>query len=160
MHLRQRPLEERLLIAGLSALVLLALFFSWEAWEDSRDRALFQGALTPLQIGTSTIMVEVVDTKEKRDKGLSGRERLPKGEGMLFVFEEPNFYTFWMPDMRFAIDIIWISSEKRVVDITPGVPPDSYPQLFSPEEPAQYVLEVPAGVVMKEGWGVGDSVQF
>lgn len=109
--------------------------------------------------GTATV-VEVARTGEEQQKGLSGRPSLPEGKGMLFIFSHPDRYGFWMPDMHFAIDIIWIGPDWHIVDISPDVIPESYPNVFTPSIPARYVLEVPAGTASRYGWKTGDSVAF
>src|SRR4051812_48326835 len=58
------------------------------------------------------ISIEVADTPEARERGPSGRESLPQGSGVLFVFDAPATYGFWMKDMRFPIDIVWLDEEK------------------------------------------------
>ena len=55
--------------------------------------------------------MDLADTPEKRFQGLSGREILEEGTGMLFVFQEERQHTFWMKDMRFPLDMIWITAE-------------------------------------------------
>ena len=69
---------------------------------------------------------------------------------MLFVFDKPDTYGFWMKDMRFPIDIIWISGDK-VIYVLSEVHPDSYPNLFKPPIPVDKVLEINAGLSRKLG---------
>jgi uncharacterized membrane protein (UPF0127 family) len=76
---------------------------------------------------------------------------LPEGTGMFFVMDTPKQYGFWMPDMHFAIDIIWMNEDMRVVDISHNVRPETYPKTFHPITPALYVLEVSAGYAEKMG---------
>lgn len=59
---------------------------------------------------------EVVDTDEGRERGLSGREKMGDGDGMLFVFPKRGLYPFWMKDMSFDLDIVWLDGET-VVDV-------------------------------------------
>ena len=101
--------------------------------------------------------VEVVSTREKMSLGLGGRETLEEDAGMLFVFSEPDFYGIWMKDMLFSIDIIWLDENFKVVHIEENVPPDSYPEVFSPNEKAKYVFEVVAGTVENSGIFVGQE---
>ncbi len=108
----------------------------------------------------TTINIEVVDTPASRERGLSGRLSLPEGQGMLFVFDSDATYSFWMPNMRFAIDIIWIDSEGRIVDIKEHATPESYPEAFKPKNPARYVLEVGSGYAQKWGWHEGTTLKF
>jgi len=117
-----------------------------------------QGEL--VSIGGNTVHVTIVDTPEARTKGLSGQGGLAEDEGMLFVFERDGKHSFWMKDMQFSIDILWISSAMRVVDIETRVSPQSYPKSFTPDSPARYVLEVPAGYTEKHGVKEGDMLVF
>ncbi len=96
-------------------------------------------------IGDTEIQAFVSDTDDERAQGLSGKEGLGEDEGMLFVFEYPAKHGFWMKDMNFAIDIIWINAEKQVLGIERGVEPATFPQVFYPPDKVLYVLEVPKG---------------
>ena len=98
-----------------------------------------------LKIVDTEIKVEIADTDAERSLGLSGRDSLKTGYGMLFVFDTPGSYGFWMKDMKFSIDIIWIDADGRVIGVEKGVEPETYPKVFYPPTPAKYVLEVPAG---------------
>lgn len=97
---------------------------------------------TPVvHIGEIPLRVEIAETPEQRARGLSGRDELKDGKGMLFVFPEPGYHSIWMKDMYFPIDIIWISEDFKVVSVNDNVSPDSYPRTFRPQEPAKYVVE-------------------
>ena len=111
-------------------------------------------------------MVELAADPEKRVKGLSGLPFLESGTGMLFVFEDPERLRFWMRGMEISLDIVWISSDCRVVDVSedvpfpdPDTPLDELPR-YSPESPAQYVLEINGGEAAELGLGIGDTVEF
>ena len=62
--------------------------------------------LIDLAIKSAVIEVELAMSDVKKQLGLSGRSNLPEDKGMLFVYDKPNFYSFWMKDMLFPIDII------------------------------------------------------
>lgn len=115
-------------------------------------------AAKSLQIKGHTVRVTVADTPETRAQGLGGREGLAPDEGMLFVFDEDGYHTFWMKDMRFSIDIVWLSALGSVVDIEEHVSPESYPATVSPDTPSRYVLELPAGYVGRHSVERGDLV--
>jgi uncharacterized membrane protein (UPF0127 family) len=102
---------------------------------------------------------EVVRTPQERQQGLSGRASLPLGSGMLFVFESPEMRTFWMKDMNFAIDIIWLDGSWQVISVTENATPDTFPDTFSPTRPAQYVLEVPAFFARDNGITTGTQAR-
>lgn len=109
-------------------------------------------------VGQTAVIAEVADTPEERQQGLSGRKELAEGRGMLFIFDTSDYHGFWMPDMHFAIDIIWIDDSFQVVHIKKNVSPESYPTVFEPAQPAQYVLEVPAGFAEAQHIAIADHV--
>lgn len=114
---------------------------------------------TEIKIGNKIIAAEVVEISQDQARGLSGRESLGEDEGMLFVYNEKTEPTFWMKDMRFAIDIIWISGNE-IIDISENLPMPSGGEIarIKPKSAVNYVLEVNAGFVEKNGVKVGDRV--
>lgn len=111
-------------------------------------------------IGGEIIDVELARTDAQRELGLSGHKPLADNQGMLFVFDAPGQYGFWMKDMLYPLDIIWISAGHNIVHMEKDLSPGSYPKVFTPPEYSQYVLEVNAGVSDKNGWREGDAVKF
>lgn len=142
-------------VAAVLAAALLVYFFLFS--NASGRTIVTEKALT---VGRASIEVAVVDTPQERERGLSGTTELSEGEGMLFVFEKDDQYSFWMKDMHYPIDIIWISAAKRVVYIEKEVSPDTFPQSFTPPTRARYVLEVPAGFAARHGIEVGSVADF
>jgi len=114
--------------------------------------------LRVIQLAGQELRVSVVATPEDRAKGLGGRTGLASDEGMLFAFESDAKYRFWMKDMLFTIDIVWISDTGEVVDIRKNVSPATYPEVFTPIAPARYVLELPAGFAEAYSVRTGDIV--
>ena len=119
---------------------------------------VFQFPVPTVQIGDATLRVEIVDTPELQEKGLSERTSLKKNQGMLFVFEKPGRYGFWMKDMNFALDIIWIGQDKKIVEIMRNIGPETFPQAFYPKGLVQYVLEVNAGWIEQNAVEPGDKI--
>lgn len=113
-----------------------------------------------ISLGDVTLNVTIADTPEARTQGLSGQSGLVEGTGMLFVFPEDGLYAFWMKDMRFSIDILWISHEGEVVHAERDVAPETYPEAFQPTLPVRYVLEVPAGFSQQHNISVGSKANF
>ena len=113
-----------------------------------------------LSIKGNVLEVEVMKTQEEQIRGLSGRELLAENTGMLFVYDKPVIPGFWMKDMNFSIDIIWIGEDRSIVDITENLAPETYPITFSPASPVQYVLEVNAGWAQEHSIEIGDSIEF
>lgn len=115
-----------------------------------------------IKIGDTVVNVDVADTPSLRTAGLSGRQSLGEGQGMLFVFPESKKYQFWMKGMHFPLDFIFIS-QGRVVDILPNIAqPSSSNQtdlpVYEPTVPIDMMLEVNAGFAGSHNIKVGDSV--
>ena len=113
-----------------------------------------------LLIGDTTIRIELAKTTEEKARGLSGREGIGEEDGLLFVYDTDDFYYFWMKDMKFPIDIIWLDKDWRVVYIADNVLPETYPNTFVSKEPARYVLEVASGFSARHGVSVGVTAEF
>lgn len=113
-----------------------------------------------LYTATSSIKIFIADTDISREQGLSGVKTLLSGNGVLFVFDTPGKYGFWMKDMYFPIDMIWIDSNKKIVGVTKNVLPSSYPFVFMPPQAIVYVLEMNAGSVAEFGLTTGTTVRF
>jgi uncharacterized membrane protein (UPF0127 family) len=108
--------------------------------------------------------VVISNKNEQRIKGLSDQEFLNPNEGMLFIFSGPGLHNFWMKDMNFSIDIIWLNEKLEVLYIEKDVEPESYTEnnkeLFGPKyQLSKYVFEVKAGVSDNLGIKVGDSLE-
>lgn len=106
------------------------------------------------------IKAELATSSEQLEKGLSGRSSLALDAGMLFVFSEVATRGFWMRNMSFPIDIVWVDKNKNVIGITEDVDPDTYPNIFFPPSPVKYVLELNAGYADKNGIASGTPLTF
>jgi len=113
-----------------------------------------------LTVGSLSIEAEVARTEEARAKGLAGRTSLSDGAGMLFIFETEDYWPFWMKDTLISLDILWVAEGGTIVTIVHNVQPESYPEVFKPERPARFVLELPAGYAKKHGIAEGDKIGF
>lgn len=122
-----------------------------------------------VKIGNVTFAVEVASTTATRARGLSYRANLAEGTGMLFIFDSPGIQNFWMKDMNFALDMIWIGpNASGTGEEVLGVAQNAEPQPGSPlwqltiynsPDGTDKVLEVNAGTVLRDGIKVGDAVQ-
>lgn len=115
-----------------------------------------------VNIGSTSIRVEVAQTSEELQQGLQYRDSLPKDQGMLFVFPENVQAMFWMKNTLFPIDIIWFDQAKRIVHIEKNVPPclqEKCPT-YGPSDPVLYVLEVNAGFTNANDIAIGDQATF
>lgn len=111
------------------------------------------------------IDVAVARTAQEKANGLSGKTYLAEDEGIIFVFPQKTYPSFWMVDMNFALDIIWIS-DNTIIHIDENVPPPKNGQknqdlpLYKPPKAINYVLEVNAGFANENHIKVGDKVEL
>ncbi len=115
-----------------------------------------------LTINSRQILIEVADTYSKRSKGLSDRQYLEKDYGMLFIFPDSGYYNFWMNDMQFPLDFVWIK-DNSVVDLTENVPQAKNmerPLTFTAKSEFNKVLEINGGKIKEWGIKVDDKVTF
>ena len=121
---------------------------------------------TTVTIRGHGIEAEVARSATEQSRGLSGRARLEPNAGLVFPYARAGRLGFWMKEMRFDLDLVWIR-DGRIVDISAFVPApragasmlDALPT-FHPKEPADTVLEVVAGTAKVRGWQVGDVATF
>ena len=147
-------LRTRVSIALVIAVAILISLWSYGKWVPKR----LAPVRTPqVVLNKQVIDVTVATSEADRERGLGGRDGLGANEGMLFVFPEDSYEKFWMKDMRFSIDMLWLSATGTVVYIAPNVSPDTYPQTFAPTSPARFVLELPAQFAKEHGIKVGDT---
>lgn len=154
-------------ILGLVGFTLLwligaVLFFSpGKASREGRERDADVVGVdlvkTEVVFPNARFSVDIADTEAKRELGLGKRETLCEHCGMLFVFDHPDRYAFWMKDMRFPIDILWIA-HGRVVSLEESVDFHDQKRIYVPNEGADKVIELPAGSAERFGIHVGDNV--
>ena len=121
------------------------------------------GGNAEAEINGKKVELIVAKTDEDRIMGLSGKENLPKNQGMLFVFEEKGKYSFWMKEMKFPIDIIYINGDRVVHIVKNATPPKDLgiiPERYAPAEPVNYVLELNAGKAEELNIEKGSKITF
>ena len=116
-----------------------------------------------VEVNGLILVADVAATDEQKTKGLAVKNSLAENEAMLFVFDNEAQHTFWMKNMKFPIDIIWIGSDKRVVHIEHNLQPCSSELLcptYKPVADSLYVLETVAGFAERHGITKGTPVDF
>lgn len=118
-----------------------------------------------LRYGGGNLIVEVATTAEQSDRGLGYRDSLFERGGMLFDLHQTTTPVFWMKGMRFALDMVWIGEDKKVIAVTANVPPepgvaDAALKRYSPPSPARWVLELNAGAAAMFGIAAGTELGF
>lgn len=157
-------MRKKLFIVILCA-VSLGVFFIAVTKKDSvsiENVSSFKDTQQKVGIKIQQTMFEafVSDTPELRARGLGGFTSLEANQAMLFVFDRSDIWSFWMKDMLFPIDIVWVDEQFKIVFIKTHVTPDTFPKSFSSKDPARYVLEFPSGTVNKFWFKVGDEIQI
>lgn len=155
-----QELRNRIFIWILVASGTLAFsFFLFK--EREKGLEVYKGPVV-VRIGEQEFVAEIADSPEERAEGLSGRDGLSEGRGMLFLFSELSAQTFWMNKMKFPIDIIWIR-DGRVVgfeeDVSPPLPGTLLAELslYTSPAPVDMVFEVSAGTAARLGITTGDK---
>lgn len=120
-----------------------------------------------VEVGNHTITAEVAKSDQDKQIGLSGRASIPDDRGMLFLFDKPGYYSFWMKQMQFPIDILFIKGDKIVTIFKQVTPPpsdtdvaDNDLPIYTPQAEADKVLEINSGLVDKYGIKTGDTVKI
>jgi len=148
----------------IGLLVILALILSSKNSTSANQVLLLEKdrSFQKLSIHDKKITVEVVNTEASTEQGLSDRAQIGS-DGMLFAFPQSQIQHFWMKEMRFDLDMVWLNN-LRIIDISHNVPmprPDQTLQqlpVFSSKAPANEVLEIPAGTA--ENWNLKIGDQF
>lgn len=113
-----------------------------------------------LKINNVELQTEIATTSQEKSRGLCCRDSLPQNRGMLFVYDSPGDYRFWMKDTLIALDMYWIDANKKIVHIEQNVQPSSYPKTYGTETESRYVLETNAGFAKRHNIKVGDTAAF
>ena len=114
-----------------------------------------------VQIKNNIIAVEIADTPASQARGLSNHLPLSENQGMLFIFPERQTREFWMKEMLFPLDIIWLDG-NRIVKISANLPAEGVTpsKIYSSDSPVNYVLEVNAGWAERAGVKVGELIEY
>ncbi len=147
---KKTKLARKALLAVVLAVLCGSVFFAINSQKQTKTVYVNETKLTA-QIATSS---------QEQKRGLCCRDYLAKNSAMLFIYDQPGDYRFWMKDTKIPLDIYWINSEKRIVHIEHSVQPESYPKSFGSEKAAQYILETNAGFAKTHSINVGDTVKF
>ena len=140
--------------AVILVIVGAALLTAYFVYPQSKtSRIMFAGVI---------LTVELATTPAEQQQGLSGRDSMSADHGMLFVFQQPGQWGFWMIEMKFPLDIIWFDANQHTIFIEQNLPPCTPTNcpVFTPPSNALYVLEVNAGFVRAHGVVLGDVFTY
>lgn len=139
---------------GLFLLAVTAVAIAW--W--LKTHPVHPSDEIGLATKAGTYHLEVAKTVDEQRQGLSGRASLAKRDGMLFMFDTQEEQCFWMKDMRFPLDIIWVDESLKVTAVRSNVQPSTYPDAFCAE--ARFVIELNAGQAAQAGLTTGQRLTF
>jgi uncharacterized protein len=154
-------MKVKIILIALSLLFLAMTFFVViNLFQVIKQEKLSTGQVI---INNQVINVELAKTTSQQTQGLSNRFSLAENSGLLFIFPDYSLRSFWMKDMKFPLDFIWIKG-NIIVDITPNVPAPTLGQkelpVYQPKTEVNYVLEVNAGYVKFQNIQIGDRVEI
>ena len=141
----------RLCAASLFALVIFASC-------SSQKPALIEIPIERDGAVIAVVKAEIARTNEERAQGLMYRDKLPDGEGMLFVFERDDILSFWMKNTYIPLSIAFITHDGKIIDIKNMYPKDETSVTSS--RSVRYALEVPQGWFARAGVKEGDIVMM
>lgn len=125
--------------------------------------------LSSCAVGTPTVTlkgetftVEIAESPEQQAQGLMFRDSLAEGHGMLFTYRRPQPQSFWMKNVKFPIDILFFDGEQQLINVAARARPCRREpcRSYRSEGPAQYVLELNAGVAESLGVKPGDRLEL
>lgn len=118
------------------------------------------------RIGKIVYQLDIANTPVKQRQGLSDRRSMEQDKGMLFVFEQPTQMSFWMKNMYFPLDFIWLMDEQ-VVDIAENVAAplshggtSKFINIVNSRKPFNRVIELNAGEIVRNGIKIGDRIEL
>ncbi len=145
--------EHGLVWVGIIATVILSIgFVAYTFWPSTMTS-------TSVSIGAKTFLATVADTKEERALGLTNLKVLPDNQALLVIYDHEEVWPIHTKGLLFPIDIAWLGSDKKIVYIAKGAKP-SATATYTPGGKSRYVLQLPAGSIMKHNIVVGKSVKF
>ena len=105
------------------------------------------------------IVVELADTSKKRKQGLQCRNKIPKQEGMLFIWKRADYRVFWMKKTYVPLDLIFLDQNKQIIDFFLNAKPMDQSPIISNGK-AKYVLEINAGEFNNLDLKLGQKLNF
>lgn len=154
-------MKKILLVFALLLIVTGAMFFTQNYLTGTKLSFYKKNPI--VTIGERNFKVVVAASQQEREVGLSETKSLQQDQGMIFLFEKPDYYPFWMKNMQFPIDIIYINNGTIVTIKNNAEPPKNKNEsltIYTPTAPSDKVLEIQAGLSKKYNFKNGDKVKY
>ena len=139
------------LIIGIGVLVIIAVILFGIHFKNEH--------LVTIWVSGTPLQVEIKDTPSGWMQGLMFRKTLPENQGMLFIFEDSDFHSFWMKNTYIPLSIAFVSANKKIVQIDSMFPLDTL-NLHSPQKPIKYAIEANQGWFQHHKIKLGDRVRI
>jgi uncharacterized protein len=155
-------MKKVLLAFAVLIIVAWGLYFFRNYWKDTGSQ-LISNKNSTVTINNNIFKVAVVISEKDMEIGLSETKSIAPNQGMIFLFKTPGYYSFWMKNMKFPIDIIYINGDAIVTIINNAQSPKNNAEnltIYSPAQPADKVLEIQAGLSDKYHFKNGDKVKY
>lgn len=153
---------KKLLLIFIIFLILIGTIFLTQKY--IKGGTIFFLNKTPVvTINNHSFRVSAAVSQKEHETGLSKTQSLSEDQGMIFLFEKPEYYSFWMKNMKFPVDIIYINNDKIVTIKSNVEPPKNNEEnliIYAPTGPSDKVLEIQAGLSEKYGFKIGDKVKY
>lgn len=142
------PMPAKYKVLSVVILLIVAGLTLLGAYKNSMGKKIF--------IAGHAFKAEFAITPQEKAKGLGSRASLCSDCSMVFPFDRPSIHPFWMKDMQFDLDIIWVKA-GRIVYMAKNSSHLTL-QVLDPKLPADMVVEINAGLADKYSLKIGDSV--
>lgn len=142
-------------------MALLVIGFCYWLWQAKPTPEVTMPKVS-VTIGEKKFWLYTPSNDEERQRGLAAFDKIGANEGMIFRGLPEGKQTFWMKDMKFDIDILWVNKNNEVIHILYDASKNSYPTKFEnpPTRPSSYVIELTAGASEKNGIAPGSIVKI
>ena len=135
-------------------LICFIYLFSYQIVFSDQKNIIF----VKTKFSNTQFVVELAKTPEQRQKGLMGRSSLKAQSGMLFLYESPRHVSFWMKNTLIGLDVIFLSSNGKILKIYHNAKPESL-EIMSAGENVSAVLEVNGNLAKTIKLEIGDCVK-
>jgi hypothetical protein len=141
-------------------LIALLIIISGCTTQDQEKKLKIKSVIIMTADKNITINAEIADSYEEREKGLMNRTEMKDNGGMIFMFDYEEKLAFWMKNTLIPLDMIFINSNKTIIDIKHNVPPCTTEECetYISKEKAKYTLEINGGICEKNGVKEGDKI--
>lgn len=152
-------MKKLLLLSALLISVAIGTYFYIDSQPDPSTKTMSK---ISAEIGNQTFSLYAPTGDEELQRGLAAFNEIGPTEGMIFRGLPVGVQTFWMKDMKFDIDILWVNKDNEVIHIVYDASKDSYPTRYeNPQErPSAYVIELTAGASEKHGIAPGTVLKI